>query len=333
MVLDISNPRTPRAFAQSEVLPGVVSQVKVADSWAYVAVTKSGTGESRLLVLSVADPSRPRLIDSLALQSPALGLAVHGSYAYVAGGTAGLQIIDVSDPTALRRMGSVETGGKVTVVAVAGDYAYLTEDRSTATSLAGNLWTVDISNPAAPQLVSSLAMPYYAQAITISGNYAYLACAGLCVMDISEPRQPRQVGMYEQGSFHDDVAVADGYAFISTDQYCDVVSICSRQVGIVDVTDPTRPRRYDYQAGSVREVGLGAGRGLVVQGVLMYVATESGLRVLEIPAGRRVGEYLSIGLVADIAVSDKFVYLVDGHSDLRILDLHNPADPTVGYLE
>lgn len=328
VVLDTSNPRAPRAVGQSDVLPGVVSGVVLINSRAYLATARVGDGRGYLLVLSLADPSQPQLLGSLDLQSPALGLAVNQGYAYVASGTAGLRIIDVSDPEALRQVGLAATGQKVTAVAVAGQYVYVTEDKSSETSLSGALQIIDVVNPAAPQVVGSLELTYFAQAITIRDDYAYLASAGLNVVDISDSAHPRQVGFHQEGPFYDDVAVADGYAFISTDQYCDVIAVCPRQVGIVDVTDPTRPKGWDYRTKGIHWSGLGTGRGLAAWNGLVYVATEDGLHVLDIATWPPVGEYTPVTLVADVAVSNGHAYTIDNHNELHVIDVHDPVNPT-----
>lgn len=328
VVLDISNPRAPRALGQSEVLPGVVSRVVLINSRAYLTTAQVGDGRGYLLVLSLADPSKPQLIGSLDLQSPALGLAVNKGYAYVASGAAGLRIIDVSDPEALRQVGLAETGQKVTAVAVAGHYVYVTEDKSSETSLSGALQVIDVVNPATPQVIGSLELTYYAQAITIIDDYAYLASGGLSVIDISDRANPRQVGFYQEGPFHDDVAVVGGYAFISTNQYCDVVGICPRQVGMVDVTDPAQPKGRGYRTKGTHWTGLGAGRGLVGRDGLLYVATESGLSVLDVTTWKQIGEYRSVGLVGDVAVSKDYAYVADGYGNLNIVEVHNPAGLT-----
>jgi len=56
------------------------------------------------------------------------GVAVEGSYAYVAAGTGGLYIFDVSDPADPQRVGGCATPGWAHRVAVSGNYAYVADD-------------------------------------------------------------------------------------------------------------------------------------------------------------------------------------------------------------
>ena len=57
----------------------------------------------------------------------AWGVAVYGSYAYVADSSAGLLVIDVSMPSAPIEIGSYNTVGLAQNVAVFGDYVYVAD--------------------------------------------------------------------------------------------------------------------------------------------------------------------------------------------------------------
>ena len=102
----------PMANGPSSVADGVnvelVGQIggptnAVAGSYAYVGVGPS------LVVLNVADPSRPLMVgQSRPLPGIVQGVVVAGTYAYVADGE-GLRVIDVSDPTRPREVGAYDT--------------------------------------------------------------------------------------------------------------------------------------------------------------------------------------------------------------------------------
>ena len=72
------------------------------------------------------------------------GVALSGTYAYVADMSAGLQVIDVSNPANPRRVGGYDTSGSAHGVAVSGSYAYVADERA-------GLHVIDVSNPANPQ--------------------------------------------------------------------------------------------------------------------------------------------------------------------------------------
>ena len=69
----------------------------------------------------------PERVGSYDTPENANGVAVAGSYAYVADGIAGLRVVDVSNPAAPFEVGSYDTPFEAVGVAVAGYYAYLAD--------------------------------------------------------------------------------------------------------------------------------------------------------------------------------------------------------------
>ena len=57
----------------------------------------------------------------------ASGVAVSGTYAYVADGASGLQVIDITNPQSPQIVGSVDTPGYASDVAVSGTHAYVAD--------------------------------------------------------------------------------------------------------------------------------------------------------------------------------------------------------------
>jgi hypothetical protein len=55
------------------------------------------------------------------------GVAVTGSYAYVADGDGGLRVISVTDPARASQAGFYDTAGDAPGVAVSGGYAYVAD--------------------------------------------------------------------------------------------------------------------------------------------------------------------------------------------------------------
>ena len=98
------------------------------------------------------------------------GVAVNGSYAYVADHYQSLRIIDISDPSNPSEIGAIDPQGidRAYDVAVSGSYAYV------AHGLSG-LWIYNISNPTAPTLAGFFDTGGFATGIAVSGLYAYVA--------------------------------------------------------------------------------------------------------------------------------------------------------------
>ncbi len=116
------------------------------------------------------------------------GVAVSGSYAYVADASTGLHVINISNPASPVRVGGYD-GGDAWDVAICGRYAYVADGGA-------GLTIIDISNPDNPVYVGGCNTTGYARALALAGSYAYVADgdAGLVVIDISNPAAPFRVG-------------------------------------------------------------------------------------------------------------------------------------------
>jgi hypothetical protein len=164
----------------------------------------------------------------------AIGVAVAGSYAYVADEDAGLRVVNVSNPAVPFEVGFYDTPGEAIGVAVAGAYAYV------ADGLAG-LRVVNVSNPAVPFEVGSYNTPVYAVGVAVAGSYAYVADgdAGLRVVNVSNPAAPFEVGFYYTPGFAYGVAVAGSYAYVAHGDD-------GHGLRVVDVSNPAAP----FEVGS-----------------------------------------------------------------------------------
>lgn len=126
-VVDIAKPEFPAALAGYGATPGQTAAVAVYGSYVFAADTASG--------LVAYEASNPRGWPAGKIRdwaqpavTPAFDLAVRGSYAYVAYGTAGLGIWDISDPLSPTLVGSIqEAGFEPRSIVVYGDYLYATD--------------------------------------------------------------------------------------------------------------------------------------------------------------------------------------------------------------
>ena len=121
IVLDISDPTNLVEIGRTQVLPGFVSRVIVANNYAYAISPNFG-----LQIIDVSNPSHPVEIGALSDESAGeiRGFDVVGHYAYLTNRYPGLKVIDVSDPTAPAVVGTydLQFPGDIQVV---GDYAYI----------------------------------------------------------------------------------------------------------------------------------------------------------------------------------------------------------------
>jgi hypothetical protein len=109
-------------------------------------------------------------------------VALSGSYAYVADGSAGLRVIDVSTPTNPSEVGFFDVprlAASAQGVAVSRGYAYVANSHD-------GLLVIDVSDPFSPVGVGHKNTPQGANGVTVAGGYVYLAesSAGMEIFQI-----------------------------------------------------------------------------------------------------------------------------------------------------
>ena len=115
-------------------------QITVMGSLALVSADSNG-----LIIVDVADPSRPRVCGRFTGPGDVCGVAVAGGRAYVADYTGGVSVVDLTDPRRPRSIGAWDEG-MVGEVAVAGDVAYVAM---------GTLTVLDVSDGRRPRRLAT----------------------------------------------------------------------------------------------------------------------------------------------------------------------------------
>jgi len=314
-ILDISDPLHPAQVGSTELPepegPGFprafVSDIYVADGYAYVAAYESG-----LRIIDVSDPTAPLEVgvyqpplrnwnDFPSIPSPdpprymfqegARGVIVRReatgqTYAYVAAYAAGLRVVDVSDPT--------------TPIEV-GIYEY--------------------ELPAAPT------------AVTVRDNYAYVAAGrgGLRVMDISDPTAPVEVSASTtELNWSWDVEVADRassrLAYLA-EGHCDGMFGCHGGLRVVDVSSPDSPTQI-VPASTPGGISL----AIALAEDYAYLTGWNALRAIDLSEPTRsVGQWSTQNtstLIKDVSLVDSYAYLAAGREGLQILFISNVSTPS-----
>ncbi|MCK4676567.1 MAG: putative Ig domain-containing protein [Bacteroidales bacterium] len=244
----------------------------------------------------------------------ALGVAISGSYAYVADGLSDLVVVNISDPTNPTLAGSYNTAGLALDVAVSGSYAYVV-DLSNC-----RLVAVNISDPINPTLAGSYNTLFSPRGVAVSGSYAYVAdgANGLVVVNISDPTNPTLAGSYNTAGNAYGVAVSGSYAYVA-DGLSGLV--------VVNISDPTNPTL----AGSYNTVWFAY--GVAVSGNYAYVADDAnGLVVVNIsdPTNPTLaGSYNTAGDAWNVEVAGIYAYVADGANGLVVVNISNPTNPTL----
>ncbi len=233
----------------------------------------------------------------------AQGVALSGSYAYVADGGSGLQIIDVSNPVSPFLKGAYDTPDFARSVALSGSRAYVADGSS-------GLQIIDVSNPASPTWIGAYDTPGYAMGVALDGSYAYVAdgSSGLLIIDVSNPASPFRKGSYYTSDFAYGVALSGSYAYVAYGY---------SGLQIIDVSNPASP----FLKGSYDTPGTAY--GVALSGSYAYVADDnSGLQIIDVsnPASPLLkGSYDTPDYAIGVALSGSHAYVADGYSGLQIL--------------
>ena len=284
---------------------GGTRAVAVRGDYAYIGVGP------RLVILDVYDPADVRVVGQTSPHGPVDGVAVAGSYAYVADRYWGLRIVNVANPAAPTEAGTCYTAGWVSAVAVAGNYAYLAGQ-------AGQLYIINVANPTAPAQVSVFDRPGgWCHDVAVAGNYAYVAAGsgGLRIINVSDPLHPSEVGFFDTPEGCEGVAVAGNYAYVANG---------TQGLRIISIANPAAPS----EAGFCR-APWGA-RRVAVAGNYAYVAASRNLHIVNVTNPARpaeVGSYSGSSDILGVAVAGNLAYAADENMGLRIIDVANPAAP------
>ena len=233
------------------------------------------------------------------------GVAVDGSYAYVADHYHGLRIIDISDPSNPGEIGAIDPQDtdRAWDVVVNGSYAYV------AYGLSG-LWIFNISNPTNPTLAGFFDTGGFATGVAVSGLYAFVAdgLSGLRIINISDPSNPSETGFFDTGNLAAGVTIYGPYAYVADG---------SAGLRIIDISDPSNPGEkgfFDIMGGA---------KNVAVEGIYAYVAYgEAGLRIINISDPTNpieVGYYDTADFANDVALDSNYVYVADDDDGLYII--------------
>ncbi len=307
VLLNVSNAAQP-TYLSELLLPGVVADVEVVDTYAYIANDSEG-----LQIVDVSNSAAPTLVGSLDMWGDAEQIHVVGTTAYVAAGNSGLKIIDVSNPSAPTQTGSYYTPGYADDVYVAGDYAYIA-DRSKG------LQIINVQNPAEPVLAGNYDTPGYAYGVYVAGDYAYIATSseGLQIVNVQSPTAPVLAGFYNIAdySYAYKVQIVGTQAYLAT----------SDGIEVVDIQTPSAPTQvgsYDVSDGSASDIH-------VVNNTAYIVAGSGGLQIVDMSTMDNLtttGKYEALGYFYDVEVTGQ--YAVTAGSMLQMIDVSNPSAPIV----
>jgi hypothetical protein len=301
------------------VLGGIVRDIYLADSYAYVAVYAADNSlAGGVYIIDLTIPARPQIVSYLVTPLYPLDIELSGTYLYLAAWDAGLLIVDVSDPATPLIIATYkpiqmkkEVFPRVWKIAAVNNFVYCQ---------ANGLYVVDVSNPTSPEL--KVCFDIMVDAVAISSSKGYLvANSTFMVLDVSNPTQPVLTGTYDDDNWWDYVGDLIPHEHL-------VLVIGDNESGegklrLFDVSSPSIPRQL-----AVLEQ---PGSSIAARDSYLFAATfyNGGLYVwdiLEPSQPRIIGRYLAPGRVEKALLADQLLYMV-GESGFYIVNLSDHTNP------
>jgi hypothetical protein len=279
--------------------------VDVAGNYAYL-MTGGATATNFLRIFDVSNPAQPIALGTNNTDYFAAQIAVAGSYVYQADQWLGVRVVDVSDPN-----NPYEAGHSAAVpafdVVVSNGYAYVASD---------GLRVMSLANPTQPVEVGHTPVndpnDYYTR-VWAAGQYAFAAHGqeSVRMIDVHTPASPVVVGPLTSLAYIRDLAVAGQLAYVAGG------SAGVLAINFADVHHPQESAIYAPPAWGTR---------VVVNGTTAYLATHSGLHVVDVstpalpnllgnPAGPAAYEVAVRAFVLTRLVSNR----------VSTIDVSNPA--------
>lgn len=315
---DVHNARTPppRRFFRTA---GTPLNVTVHDDIVYFSDNRHG--------LFILDPSPfgnfiVRGIVPIFAAAYEIANTRNGTYAYVASGN--LTVVDVTDMRNPEISLHLETPGLATGIQFWNNTIYLTDQQA-------GLHIIDVRNPQQPQRVSSQPTFGNAKNVVLREPLAYIADGkgGIQTIDISEPKSPKWLHRYafggrthgldviKTGADTRTIYVANGVGGLKTLEFTTPYD----GTVIESLSFPMNPGASgnSLEAARCTKIRVRDGYG--------FVATETGMFVVDLSGNTIVGHVPTDIAVSDITLHENYVYLCAG--SLIVIDSRVPQQSRV----
>jgi hypothetical protein len=330
VVVDISNPWSPRFVGQSDIFDSIVVDIVLAGDFAYVV-----SHERSLYTLDLSNPNALRTIGSFQIRHEPSALAVKDKYVFISeqqcimqkGGpchyVGGLQIIDVSNPTQMQEAAFIDKDDGYNDVVIKDIHAYVTGAKE-------GLTIFNISNPSVPYPMGT--EPSVFGQISFVGEFAYIknSNASSAIVDVSDPAAPVVV-TDSLGRCTGALAFFDGYIY-------NLFSRCySMETGLEVLEAPGGLAKDEN--GTVNVIGrildgfeVSGDPDIVIQGKMAYATGSLGIQIIDLKDPSNpvvIKQLLMPGPVNDVAMYQGFAYVLrndaNGSSPLYVLDATQPS--------
>ena len=315
-LLSVSNTQNPILLSSYDT-PDDTRYVTIINGLVYVA-----DGNGGLQIVDISNPQNPSLVSSYVTPGSAQSVTVVGGIAYVTNVEAGLQIINIANPQNSSLSGSYDTPGTANSIIEEDDIAYVADGVS-------GLQIVNVNHPQNPVLLGSIETAGSALNVGVESNLACVAEAdsGMQIIDVSNPQNPLLMGTYQ--CYARSVVVVDSLAYVAENM----------GLQIINIANPQNPVMLGYWTPFE---AMGVGVSVDVVGDTAYLIFSgfalvyfySDLVVIDVSNPldpHQLGGCnctLTVG-VRSVEVIDDYAYVAGLGSGLQIIDVSNPASPSI----
>ncbi|HLB95624.1 MAG TPA: hypothetical protein VJK26_01830 [Patescibacteria group bacterium] len=357
---DVSNSASPRVLGT--LAAAVAMDVSLSGSYAYVADANISTGG--LLVVSIANPSSPQLVNRVITRGAASGLTVLGSYLFMteySGITTnnGLEIFNLSNPALPQSASFVAlTGFLRGRPAVVSGFAVVASGQ-------GGLVTINITNPSSPSVLGRLGKVINVPAVAISGSYLYAVNnvssgnkADIWIYNISQPNAPVHIATFTLGAVND-LTIEGNYLYATDNQTLKIINIqnplsptltgtlnlpdsgygvtvASGKAYIADylaglvianVSNPAAPSILGQldTPGQAFSVAVSGNTAIVADGSGTSTGAVQSIDVANAAAPRILSSFTTANFANDVVISGNLAYVAARTAGLYILNISNPS--------
>ncbi len=310
LILNTSDPNSPE-FISCYYTEKFVTNIFITDTLAFVS--SYSIGYPTVSIVDIADPFNPTLIHSFETAGYEIeSIFIQDNFLFLGIGYNGLYIYDISNLTELVLVAHLPDIDASDMI-VRDNFIFLIDSYY--------FGVIDISTISEPELlcwIGDYSTPR--NAIEIQGDFAYIAGKTLDIFDISNPSNPDQICEFEMVSdWLYDVCVSENNCFTLSDD----------SLFVVNVEYPSNPEVIDQYNFF--------GSYLDFQDDLLIVSKDYNY---ESPIGIgffNFNESQQIDLLSefftdkakDVYIHGNYVYVANGFSGLRIIDITNSGNPII----
>ena len=300
--IDVSDPGNPAELGEYQVR-GIASKVAVANGLVFsVDIEDEYTGPDNFQLLDISSPDNPVPSGRLDLNEKVTGVVCGKDCAFAIGST-----IRSISPGKSFQESSYVTAGTVEGAELDGDTLLAASDNG--------LEVIDVSDPGNMKQLRIYNFP--GTDVVFRNNYIFLAGTGIQIFDVSDSSS-LPVRSLQTGDMPVSMVLHDDYLYVA-----------ARYAGgeVYNVSDPAN-------AFHVKTFGSSTYNDADISGTRLYMKTPNSFHIYDISDPEnpvKVGTYNGTPEMRSIMALGDYVVIADGRNGIKVVDVSDPADPTVSY--